>query len=224
MTVACRPTGLLCATGAAGNNMKPTDCTVQASAESATTLPQFEDFRRIMSNGWVVRNRHYALHGWHNPDQNGLGIAYGLLVPKRLAPRAARRTLIKRQMRTTCVPVLTEWVYLSSLLEKQLLPSDCTIATTKDKNAALERTKYAKDHSESRRRAAKAHTQCANQFIIRFARSYPRNDYRSAQSTPLAQRIRRDLQHLLRNAQQKFTTQIHNTPLPQHKLLHPHPT
>lgn len=140
-----------------------------------------------MSSGWVVRNRHYALHGWHNPDDARQGVAYGLLVPKRFAARAARRTLIKRQMRAVCVP---ELLWLACRLQQQ---------SAADAGSSITEAE------------AEAVHPIANQFVIRFTRSYPRDDYRSAQSAPLAQRVRRDLQHLLQKAQLRFPANSSDT-------------
>lgn len=151
-----------------------------------TTLPRFEDLKRVMAAGWSVRNAHYVLHGWHNPLHKRPGIAYGLLVPKRHAPRAARRSLIKRQMRAICVPALAQLTSSASVAHQ---------SPGRDGNNA-----QAMAHSNGSKPNG------ANQFVIRFTRGYPHDTFRSAQSAPLARQVRRDLLHLLRKARHRFPT------------------
>lgn len=166
------------------NRHTPFAGSVAESLPAATALPRFENLRNVMAAGWSVRNTHYALHGWYNPLHNSPGIAYGLLVPKRFAPRAVRRTLIKRQMRAVCVPALTRLAYWWQ--------HDTGNHTRDCGTKAMAHRSNQINHCQ------------ANQFVIRFTRSYPRDVFCSAQSAPLAQHIRQDLLHLLHKTRQRF--------------------
>lgn len=166
----------------------------------ATALPRFEDLKRVMAAGWSVRNAHYALHGWHNPSHKPPSIAYGLLVPKRHAPRAARRTLIKRQMRAICVPTLAQLAQSAPVAHQPPCHGENNAQVIVHSNVMVH-SKVSKPNG-------------ANQFVIRFTHGYPHDAFRSAQSARLAQQVRRDLLHLLRKARRRFPAYPTGSPCP----------
>lgn len=149
---------------------------------AASPLKDFAEFKQVMQNGWMVRNKRFALHGWHNANYTHLVIdcasasrhcvmQYGVLAPKRLAKRAARRNLIKRQARAVCVPHLFQHV-------EQAYANGVPLA-----GASM-----------------------PNQFVIRLVGSYRKADYPSAQSPALKQAVRKDLLHLLHLADKRLYT------------------
>lgn len=158
-------------------------------------IARFEDFRRVMAQGWVVRDAHYALHGWHNPAQCASLLTYGFVVPKRLAKRAVRRNLIKRQMRQVCLPALVS-AYENATHNAR---------TSKPKVEEVHKTTSVLDTRPQN------HNLVANQFVIRLTRGYDKKNnttpntmfFTSASSDPLSKKIQSDLLHLLHKTKQQ---------------------